>query len=285
MLRHHARVRVGHVVRARDRRLRRLGGARGFVRGAASPTASDADRLLLVLAGECFGDAIAYSLRASTRRTGDDFVDGLNGLFSGLLIDRERRPGSAVQRPLWQRAAVHVREGWCRSTSPARPRRCSPCCRSCARSTTQASRSGSRSARRSDGRTLFRGLPLMPGGSLWRFAPGVHRCGASATSSRPQWEVAAAAARKRVRSPLVRHLRSSATRVPRSERPRVGLSLTGGLDTRMIVACLPSDAQSRPLPTRTRPTAATDCSTSRSRGASPPLGASRTTPCASAPTF
>ena len=83
----------------------------------------------------------------------------------------------------------------------------------CAPSTTPVSRSSWRSARRCGGHTLFRGLKLVPGGSLWRFAPGA-RVATHALLRACRLGSAAHAVRREFESAFRRDLRPSAAGVP-----------------------------------------------------------------------
>ena len=193
--------------------------------------------LSLLCVGECFGTnpPARVSLKGRYTTQGDTFVAGLNGLFAGLLIDRER-PGATVQRPLWQRTAVCIRERRCHLF---RQRGQGIACRAARTARIRRHRRRTVSGLRLDN-WWPDPLPwtrLVPGGSLWQCAPG-------APLQRTRYFTrelgsAASALRRRVRVALRRGLRPiCCPHYLRAERP-VGLSLTGGLDTRMIVACLP----------------------------------------------
>jgi asparagine synthase (glutamine-hydrolysing) len=91
-----------------------------------------------------------------------------------------------------------------------------------------------------EGRTLFRGIELLPGGSRWTVT-ACARVGKSRYFEPAQWEALPPLQDGR----FVAELDATFERVLPSylNSPRdVGISLTGGLDTRMIMSCLPRGA-------------------------------------------
>jgi len=202
---------------------------------AARQSAAEApDGTAIAFAGECYP---ASDLLDRYRRDGDAFVDALNGLFSGLLVDARRRRALLFNdRYGIERLYVAEREGVVLFASEAKALlRVWPELRcfdedGLARFLAFGSTCGER--------TLFRGIRLLPGGSTWSHAPGgVLRRDRYFDPVR--WER---------RSPLSdaafeeRFVETFARVLPRylDNASRVGVSLTGGLDTRMIAACLPS---------------------------------------------
>lgn len=202
----------------------------------SSPIAGSSSSVLFC--GECF-DAEApagVSVQAQHAAQGDQFVAGLNGLFTGMLIDRPR--GQALlfnDRYGSERLYYFDKDGATYFASEAKALLAVlPELRAFDDTgVAQFLAFGSTL----DGHTLFRGLKLVPGGSLWRFVPGagVER----ARYFEPvEWESLptltdagfAAALSDTFDQVLPAYLRSDQA---------VGLSLTGGLDTRMIVACMP----------------------------------------------
>ena len=90
-----------------------------------------------------------------------------------------------------------------------------------------------------EGRTLFRGIHFLGGGSLWRFEAG--RLHKDRYFDPGMWERRAASRRRHVRATLLRGISSEAPRLPCFSERSLGISVTGGLDTRMIMACLPDE--------------------------------------------
>jgi asparagine synthase (glutamine-hydrolysing) len=87
------------------------------------------------------------------------------------------------------------------------------------------------------GRTLFQGVSLLPPGSIWTFRPGqpVHK---AACFKKDDWEAQAPLAAE----DYYQRLKETFNRIlPKyfGGRQKVGLSLTGGLDSRMIIAGAP----------------------------------------------
>ena len=86
-----------------------------------------------------------------------------------------------------------------------------------------------------ENRTLFEGIQILPPGSAWKFRNGFLERKSSYFEPR-EWEDQEALDPEA----WYRELRSAFTRnLPRyfAGRERIGMSLTGGLDTRMVLAC------------------------------------------------
>ena len=192
----------------------------------------------IVLSGECHdaGAGQEVSLLNRYQLDGEDFVAGLNGLFAGLLIDRTR--GRAVlfndrfgSEPLY----VFEKEGETYFASEAKallavlPELREFDDTGVAQFLAFGSTLGEH--------TLFRGLRRLPGGSRCCFARG----------SPPQreryftpaeWERLPTLPAPEFEARFASTFRDLLPSYLRDEQP-VALSLTGGLDTRMIVACSP----------------------------------------------
>lgn len=191
----------------------------------------------LALAGECIGTQ--RSIQDQHAATGDGFIAGLNGLFAGLLIDRARRQALLFNdRYASERLYTCDHDGATYFASEAKALLAVIPELRAFDDTGVAHFLAFGSTLH--GHTLFRGVRLVPGGSLWRFAPGVpvqrERYFVPA-----QWESLPPMSEDEFETRLssvfggvvLDHLAGGQT---------VGLSLTGGLDTRMIAACLPREA-------------------------------------------
>jgi asparagine synthase (glutamine-hydrolysing) len=205
------------------------------------------DGARLLFAGECRPDGEAKptadggttdpaAVLARYRARGPGFVDGLNGLHCGLVVDPVR--GRAVlfnDRYGSERLYVHERDGlvWFASEAKALLR-VLPALRAFDEfGVAQFLRYGSTR----DGRTLFRDVRLLPGGSAWV----VEASGRLARTRwfRPEdWETLPVATPKAFAEDLAETLRRRAPLQAGAEGGAVGISITGGLDTRMIMACL-----------------------------------------------
>ena len=221
---------------------------------AAQVFENETKDVALIFCGECFAEP---EVKAQLRRDGHSFADSggawlvhlyeargdkffeeLNGLFSGLLIDRRRKKvflfndRFGMERIYWHETA----DAFYFATEAKALLRVLPELREFD----------------ADGvahffgvgctmgwRTLFRGIQLLPGGSLWKFENG--GCRKEKYFSPANWEnqpaltaeeyeAQFAATFKKI---LPRYFESPAASVP------VGLALTGGFDTRMILACRP----------------------------------------------
>ena len=204
---------------------------------AAQRSAADGPPdLVWAWSGECVGEAGGADIANSYARLGDGFVRELNGLFSGLLIDRERgrallfndRYGleriyfhettDAVYFASEAKALLHVLPGLRALDDDG---------------VAQVLAFGCTHGRQ----TLFRGVSLLEGGSLWSFAHGESR--------RQRYMTPACLEKQPVLSLQAFNDEFAATfkkALPRyvGDGAGVGISLTAGLDTRMIMACLPT---------------------------------------------
>jgi asparagine synthase (glutamine-hydrolysing) len=89
-----------------------------------------------------------------------------------------------------------------------------------------------------DGRTLFRGVRFLPGGSLWRFEAGrLHKDRYFEPSA---WEHAQPLDEDTFERRFCEAFKEKLAKYLVADGG-VGISITGGLDTRMIMACLPKD--------------------------------------------
>jgi asparagine synthase (glutamine-hydrolysing) len=190
----------------------------------------------LVFAGECFGRDASAAQQYAAR--GDGFIAELNGLFAGLLIDREQRHALLFNDRFGsERLYTFDKDGAIYFASEAKallavlPELRAFDDTGVAQWLAFGSTLG--------GRTLFRGITLMPGGSIWRFAPG-----APPQRQRyfepAQWEALPALKDAEFEAQLSDTFGRLLPDYLAGAQP-VGLSLTGGLDTRMIAACLPRD--------------------------------------------
>lgn len=209
--------------------------------------------IALVFAGECLVDsATRTNLRKNGHRIekdndwivhfyeeeGEQFFEKLNGLFSGLLIDRRLEKAFlfndrfGVERIYW-----HENNGSVYFASEAKALlRVLPQLREfdeiavaefCTFGCTLANR------------TLFRGIQTLPGGSLWSFRSEGYKRG---TYFSPQtWEAQPVLSPIGYETEFQQRFKAILPRYFESESS-IGISLTGGLDTRMIMAGRPLDA-------------------------------------------
>jgi asparagine synthase (glutamine-hydrolysing) len=231
----------------------------GFVGGPASagvPVAGahDDGEVAAVFVGECFDEAgkagdvpgnapIAGSVtHAEARRAVRDFRAGdlaflpaRNGLFAGVIIDRRRhRAHLFSDRYGSERLYFAVEDGTTYFASEAKALLAVlPKCRSFDDASVAEYLAFGSVLR---GRSLFRGIRLVPGASRWTFA----RDGTSSQDryfSPAEWESLPALDEARYEEALAATLRRIVPAYARAPT-RVGIALTGGLDTRMVMACL-----------------------------------------------
>jgi asparagine synthase (glutamine-hydrolysing) len=213
--------------------------------------------IALIFSGECFADPqIRSKLRQKGHRLtrnnywlvhlyeeeGDRFFEKLNGLFSGLLIDK--RLGKiflfndryGVERIYW-----HEADGEFYFASEAKALlRVLPDLREFdEEAVAQFLTFGCTLEERS----LFRGINVLPGGSLWSFEAG--HCHKRKYFSPREWESQPPLSPERFQAEFEETFRRILPRYFESES-RIGISLTSGLDSRMIMACLPK-IEKRPV--------------------------------------
>jgi asparagine synthase (glutamine-hydrolysing) len=206
---------------------------------AASQSTSSRDESVSVLfSGECFDPGVdsGDDLREVYRRSGDRFVAELNGLFSGVVIDRLQRrallfndrygverlyfyeAGDAVYFASEAKALLYVLPELRAFDDEAVAEFLSFGCTL-------------------GGKSLFRHVRFLEGGSLWSFENG--SCRKKRYFDRQTWERQTPLSAEAFESEFAETFSSKV--LPRYVGPGlpIGISLTGGLDTRMIMACLP----------------------------------------------
>jgi len=206
--------------------------------------------IALLFAGEGFADAeIKNRLRQSGHsfgaggewlvhlyeELGDPFFETLNGLFSGLLIDRRRNKiilfndRYALERIYWHATA----DAFYFASEAKALLRILPELRAfddegLAEFLGVGCSLGAR--------TLFRGVQKLPGGSRWTFENG--SCRRENYFSPSTWEAQPKLAPEIYEARLRTTFQKILPRYVQTDS-RLGIALTGGLDTRMIMACLP----------------------------------------------
>jgi asparagine synthase (glutamine-hydrolysing) len=211
--------------------------------------------LALIFSGECFigaetrdflrkqghvfsetgGDCLVHLYEEH----GEKFFEKLNGLFSGLLIDRRRRKfilfndRYGLERLYWHETA----DAFYFASEAKALLRVLPELREFDREGL-AQFLGAGCAL--GGRTLFRDVRLLPSGSRWTFENAAIR---RETYFQPEtWE----ALPKLSEADYEARFRAVFEKIlPRyfAAESKVGISLTGGLDTRLIMACHPHNRQ------------------------------------------
>jgi asparagine synthase (glutamine-hydrolysing) len=191
----------------------------------------------LAFAGECFQESSGSpgSLLRLYDRLGDNWVSELNGLFSGVIIDRQRgRAFLFNDRYGMERVYVHETEHSTYFASEAKALlRVAPATRSFDdEGVAQFLTFGCPL----NGRTLFRGVRMLEGGSLWSFDEG--SCSKRRYFTPPDWERQPPLSADDFQTAFEHSFKRALPRYLTGPS-RIGISATGGLDTRMIMACLP----------------------------------------------
>jgi asparagine synthase (glutamine-hydrolysing) len=219
------------------------------------PVVNQKGDVLLVFAGECFlnpatrdelaGDAITDAsgkadwIVALYEKLGDQFWSRLNGLFSGLLIDRRRRKAFlfndryGMERIYWSetpdalyfaseaKALLRVRPELREFDDEGLAQHLGFGCTL-------------------EWRSLFRGVSLLPAGSVWSFENGI--CRKEKYFSPATWESMPPLSAEEFNARFQQVFKRILPRYVETDS-KIGISLTAGLDSRMIMACLPPTSQ------------------------------------------
>ena len=226
--------------------------------GASQPFFNERGDVVLLFSGECFVDpekrtglrqkghqlepAAGSWLVHLYEEEGDRFFEKLNGLFSGVLIDKRQSKAFlfndryGVERIYW-----HETEDAIYFASEAKailsviPETRAFDEQGVAEFLTFGCTLGQR--------TLFRSIPLLPGASVWSFENG--KCQKRKYFSPAGWESQPALTPETFQARFQETFKRVLPRYFESDS-RIGISLTAGLDSRMIMACLSKDEE-KPL--------------------------------------
>jgi asparagine synthase (glutamine-hydrolysing) len=203
----------------------------------------------LILSGECFRDECVSTVESRSwildqyEKRGERAFEELNGIFSGLLVDR--RHGKAFlfnDRYAVERLYVHESNG---ETYFASEAKALLAVRPELRAFDEAGLAQYLAYGCTMGeQTLFRGISLLPGGSKWTFeAGGIRSKGRYFEPA--SWETQEPLTAEQFQATFSDTFRRVLPRYSEHSES-VGISLTGGLDTRMVMACLPETGTSHP---------------------------------------
>lgn len=216
---------------------------------ADQPFANETGDIELIFGGECFPE---METRGSLRRNGhqlsgtrgdwlvhlyeeegERFFEKLNGLFSGMVVDR--RHGCAFlfnDRYGCGRLYVHEADDAVYFASEAKALlRILPELRAFS---TEGVADFLTFGCTTDDRTLFKGIDLLPAGSLWKVEAG--ECRKRRYFNPAEWELLPTIPARDFENQFEARLKTIAPYHFESSS-QVGISLTAGLDTRMIMAC------------------------------------------------
>ena len=219
---------------------------------AGQVTLNDTEDLAIILSGECFLDensatknngatqgsvSIGERILRDYAANGEGCLKRLNGLFSGLIIDKKKSRAIlfndryGVER-LYQ---AQTKYGLLFASEAKAVLKVAPDTRAFDRRGLGEMLAFGATLK---GRTLFRGINLLPGGSAWTYEDGV--CCESRYFAPSEWETQPTLNVEDFNAKFDETFRRI---VPRyfNGGSGVGISLTGGLDTRMIMAAGPMD--------------------------------------------
>lgn len=207
----------------------------------SQPVVTEHADVALLFAGEFLPDRDAYDgddaawLIRLYEKKGEEFFNDLNGLFSGLLIDRRTRQAFLFNdRYGMERIYCHEgRDGFYFASEAKALLRVLPELRTFDEDGLAEFLHYGCTL---EGKTLFRDIGLLPAASVWTFAD--EQCDKRRYFSPTTWESQPALSAERFTAELQDTLTRVLPRYFESDGP-IGMSLTGGLDTRMIMACRP----------------------------------------------
>jgi asparagine synthase (glutamine-hydrolysing) len=221
---------------------------------AGQPIFDESRHITLILAGECFINPeirTDLSRRGHNLKTSNDwlvhlyeekseqFFEKINGLFSGLLVDnRQKKAFLFNDRYGCERIYFHQTADATYFASEAKA------LLSILPELRELDQNGVAQflafGCTLGWQTLFRGICLLPGGSLWTFENG--RCNKRQYFDSRTWESLPALSPGNFESAFEETLKRILPRYFETNS-KLAISLTGGLDTRMIMACRPQPAQ------------------------------------------
>lgn len=189
--------------------------------------------------GHSFGQNKRDWLVHSYEEEGVRFFGKLNGLFSGLLIDqRQKKVFLFNDRYGYERIYWHQTNDATYFASEAKALLCIlPELR---RFDDEGVAQFLTFECTFDGRSVFRGIQFLPGGSLWSFEGG--QCRKRKYFSPETWESQPALTSQAFIEKFEETFKRVLPRYCASDST-IGISLTGGLDSRMIMACRPESVQ------------------------------------------
>ncbi len=218
---------------------------------ASQPFLNEERDIALLFSGECFADStVRNQLERKGHKVGDckgnwlvhlyeedgdRCFEKLNGLFSGLLIDKRHKKAFlfndryGVERLYWH----ETKDGTYFASEAKALLRVLPKLREFDADGIAQFLTFRCTFER---RTLFRGISLLPGGSLWSFEAG--NCRKRKYFSPETWEAQSTLSVEHFQSEFEETFKRILPRYFESEA-KIGISLTAGLDSRMIMACLP----------------------------------------------
>ncbi len=225
---------------------------------ASQPFFNEQRDVTLIFSGECFldsetgnelrrrghdiGAGKASWLIHQFEEQGEQFFGNLNGLFSGLLIDKRKGKAFlfndryAVERVYFHETADAV---YFASEAKALLRVLEQSRKFDEEGIAQYLTFGCSL----ESRTLFHGIEMMAGGSLWSFENGI--CQKKRYFTPDTWETQSALSAEEFQTQFQETFKRV---LPRYFElgSKIGISLTAGLDTRMIMACRPK-AMEKPV--------------------------------------
>lgn len=221
---------------------------------SSQPFFGDDGNVVLLFAGELFTDSgsqpstrasrtgdqgALYSLIQLYQQMGENCFPELNGLFSGLLVDKRRRKiflfndRYGMERIYWHTANNRF---YFASEAKALLSVLPELRQFDLEGVAEFLSFGCTLSLR----TLFRGIEILPSASLWSFDPPT--CRKKRYFSPESWETLSPLTPSDFEEQFAHVFRTIVPRYCRAEAREVGISLTAGLDSRIIMAALPENS-------------------------------------------
>lgn len=216
------------------------GGFVGFKESNDGIFSDASGNIVLIFSGECFvsgGIATGDKLIRTYEDEGEKMLEQLNGLFCGLLIDKKRKKTLLFNdRYGMRRIYYHESADKFYFASEAKALlRILPELREFNPEGVADYLSFGCTL---EWKTLFRGIEILPGGSAWTFENG--HCAKGKYFSPEMWEARPELTADEYETALPETFKKILPRYFESHS-KTGIALTGGLDTRMIMACRPQN--------------------------------------------
>src|SRR4030095_12410702 len=207
---------------------------------ASQPVRTPRADIALLFAAELVARHEARSVIPLYERQGEHFFGDLNGLFSGLLVDR-RQQRTILFKDLYGMERIYYHESPAGFLFASEAKALLSVLPELQAYDHEGLVQFLQSGCTWGSSTLFRGIKRLPGASRWVLTPGT--CQKQQYFDRATWETQLPLSSKAFTDEFDNTFTRIVSRYFDSGAP-IGISLTGGLDTRLIMACQSPGRQS-----------------------------------------